>query len=466
MNVMKKPIGHDAAEPKFVPPDERRSHGKALREAVPREAHGHWKAPKGRRDVVELLLETNQDRMEQLVPIRFGRMMQSPFAFYRGTAALMAADLASTPASGIRVQACGDAHLSNFGAFATPERRLVFDVNDLDETLPAPWEWDIKRLTASVVLAGRDIGLTETESNRAARATVRSYREHMADYSSMRALDVWYDTIDIDRLMKAISSEDRRAMMQERIARTQEKNVPEYIFPKMAEHKGAVPRIKDEPPLIFHPTAEQAPGMESGYREALGQYRQSLPEHIRALFDRYHMCDLAFKVVGVGSVGTRCSVALFMASDDDPLFLQIKEAKASVLEPYAGKSQYANHGQRVVVGQRLMQSASDLFLGWAHALAGFDIYVRQLRDMKMSAIVESFDAGDLRDYGRVCGWALSRAHARSGDAALISGYMGASETFDDAIADFAAEYADQAHKDHRAFLKAIRLGRLKVMQDA
>jgi uncharacterized protein (DUF2252 family) len=457
---MNNPTTHSPREPQYVPPDERRGQGKALRDAVPREAHGHWKPASDRRDIVDLLMASNERRMEQLVPIRFGRMMQSPFTFYRGSAAIMAADLASTPVSGIRVQACGDAHLSNFGGFATPERRIVFDINDFDETLPAPWEWDLKRLAASVVVAGRQIRLSETDAARAARATVRSYRERTSDYAAMRALDVWYDAIGVDRFVGEMDSVERRERIRQRLDRLQEKNVPEFLFPKLAEHRGSLPRIKDDPPLIFHPTAEQAPGLETGYREAIALYRESQAEHLRTLFDRYHFCDLAMKVVGIGSVGTLCAVALFMASDDDPIFLQVKEATASVLEPYAGKSLHANHGERVVVGQRLMQSASDLFLGWSRGSGGRDLYVRQLRDMKVSAIVEDFDAGDLRAYGRVCGWALARAHARSGDAAMIAGYMGASGIFDDVIAEFAVEYADQAHKDHRAFVKAIRQGRI------
>ena len=464
--TMNTPTAHVAAEPQYVPPDERRSHGKALRDAVPREAHGHWKPANDRRDVVDLLVASNEGRMQQLVPIRFGRMMQSPFTFYRGSAGLMAADLATTPVSGIRVQACGDAHLSNFGGFATPERRIVFDINDFDETLPAPWEWDIKRLAASVIVAGRQIRLSESDATRAAHATVRSYRERISDYASMRALDVWYDAMGVDRFLEEMDSAERRERIRQRLDKVQDKNLPEFLFPKLAEDRGSTPRIKDDPPLIFHPTAEQAPGLETSYREVIALYRESLAEHLRILFDRYHFCDLAMKVVGIGSVGTLCGVALFMASDDDPIFLQVKEATASVLEPYAGKSRHGNHGERVVAGQRLMQSASDLFLGWSRGSGGRDLYVRQLRDMKVSAIVEDFDAGDLRAYGRVCGWALARAHARSGDAAMIAGYMGASEIFDNAIAEFAVEYADQAHTDHRAFVKAVRQGRIKAAVEA
>ena len=451
-------------EPKFLHADERRAKGKALREEVPRDAHAHWKAPKGRADIVDLLEKSNQGRLEHLVPIRHGRMMESAFAFFRGTADIMAADLASTPVSGIRVQACGDAHLCNFGGFATPERRVIFDINDFDETLPGPWEWDIKRLAASIVVAGRQIRLAESDAVKAARAAASSYRERMANFAAMRALEVWYDAIDIDRFMKEVDSEERREMIRRRLESTEEKNVPEYLFPKLAEHRGTMPRIKDDPPLIFHPSAEQAPGLKSHYADAIAQYRDSLPEHIRVLFDRYEFCDMALKVVGVGSVGRLCAVALFMADSHDPLFLQIKEAVPSVLEPYVGKSEHENHGQRVVVGQRLMQSASDLFLGWTTGLDGASRYVRQLRDMKMGPVVESFDAGDLKAYGRICGWALARAHARSGDPGMIAGYMGGSEVFDDAIADFAVDYADQAQRDYRTFVKAIRQGRLKAQR--
>ena len=449
-------------EPTFLHADERRAAGKALRDEVPRTAHAHWKAPKDRRDIVEILETSNRGRLEHLIPIRHGRMMDSPFAFYRGTADIMAADLASTPVSGIRVQACGDAHLCNFGGFATPERRVIFDINDFDETLPGPWEWDVKRLAASLLVAGRQIGLPESDSVKAARAAAGSYREHMSDYAEMRSLDVWYDAIDVDRFIKAMESEERREIIRKRLEKVEEKNVPEYLFPKLADHTGTTPKIKDDPPLIFHPTLEQAPGLETRFSEAIARYRDSLPEHVRTLFDRFEFCDLALKVVGVGSVGRLCGVVLFMADSDDPLFLQVKEAVPSVLEPYIGESQHDNHGQRVVVGQRLMQSASDLFLGWTRGQDGRSHYVRQLRDMKISPVVESFDANDLKVYGRMCAWALARAHARSGDPAMIAGYLGGSEVFDDAIADFAVDYADQAQRDYRTFVKAIRQGRLKA----
>ena len=451
------------AEPAYRSVDERRADGKALRDAVPREEHGHWRSRKDRRDPIDLLNESNIGRQPELVPIRYGRMMASPFAFYRGSASVMAADLATTPVSGIRVQACGDAHLSNFGGFATPERRVIFDINDFDETLPGPWEWDLKRLAASVVLAGRHIRLSESDTGRAVEATARSYREHMADYAAMRALEVWYDAIDVDRFLAEMDDDETRERVEERLKQVREKNTPEFLFPKFVEHRGAMPTIADDPPLIFHPTEAVAPGLHTRYRDGFESYRESLAEHLKVLFDRYQFCDLAMKVVGVGSVGTLCGIALFMASGDDPIFLQVKEAAASVLEPYAGKSAHPHHGQRVVVGQRLMQSASDLFLGWATGINGRDFYVRQLRDMKTSAIIEDFDAGDLRAYGRVCAWALARAHARSGDAGLISGYVGSSATFDDAIVEFAVEYADQAQRDHRAFVKAVRQGRIKAL---
>jgi uncharacterized protein (DUF2252 family) len=441
---------------------ERRADGKVLRDSVPREAHAGWRAPKDGRDIVELLVESNTGRLPQLVPIRFGRMVQSAFAFFRGSAALMAADLAHTPKSGLVVQACGDAHLMNFGGFATPERNIIFDINDFDETLPAPWEWDLKRLVASVVLAGRHLRLPESDCARVASATARFYREHMTDYASMRALEVWYDRIDVERLIKEAPTEEAGARLEERVKKVREQNIPEHIFPKLAEHHGTMPRIKDDSPLIFHPTAQQAPGLKTGYREGIAMYRGSLAEHIRTLFDRFHFCDLAMKVVGVGSVGTYCAVALFMAADEDPLFLQIKQANRSVLEPYAGKSLHPNHGERVVVGQRLMQSASDVFLGWTRGRNGQDYYVRQLRDMKITPILEDWDASVLRAYARMCAWALARAHARSGDSAMISGYMGSSETFDDAVCEFAVEYADQVHRDHREFVKAVRQGRIRV----
>jgi uncharacterized protein (DUF2252 family) len=449
----------------YLSADERRAEGKALRDAVPRTSHGGWKPPKDRRDPVELLLASNEGRVLELIPIRFGRMAQSPFAYFRGSAAVMAADLAATPQSGLRVQACGDAHMLNFGGFATPERNIIFDINDFDETLPAPWEWDVKRLAASVVIAARYLRLNESEAAKAATDTVCSYRERMANYAAMRALEVWYDRIDLKRYLLEMPTDEDRERLEKRVERMRKKSAPDQLFPKLAEHHGSLPRIKEEPPLIFHPTEEQAPGLTSGYREAIALYRESLPQHVRILFDRFHFRDLAIKAVGIGSVGTWCAVGLFMAADDDPIFLQVKEARASVLEPYAGKSQHQNHGERVVAGQRLMQSASDMFLGWTRGKNGRDYYLRQLRDMKITAIIEDWDFTALRMYGGTCAWALARAHARSGDAAMIAGYMGSNSTFDDAVCEFAMEYADQNQRDYRAFIKAVREGRIEVIME-
>ena len=342
----------------YLSAGERRAKGKTLRDRVPRASQAGWKAQKGRRDPVDLLCESNAGRMEDLIPIRFGRMSASPFAFYRGAAALMAADLATTPTSGIRVQACGDAHLMNFGGFATPERNIVFDINDFDETLPAPFEWDLKRLAASVVIAAQFLKLPDSDAARVTTDLVREYRERMADYASMRALDVWYDKIDLqkyeDRTGDPAIVQAARKRVAARIEEAKRKTVPDHLYPKLVAMEGTRPRIKDDPPLIFHPTEAMAPGLKSGYSAVIASYRESLAEHTRTLFDRFHFFDLAFKVVGVGSVGTSCTVCLFMAADDDPLFLQVKEARVSVLEPYAGKSLHANHGQRVVAGQRIM----------------------------------------------------------------------------------------------------------------
>jgi uncharacterized protein (DUF2252 family) len=449
-------------EAKVLSADERRAQGKTLRDTVPRESHGGWKPPKKRRDPLDILVESNEGRIPELVPIRFGRMSQSPFAFYRGAAAIMAADLAATPNTGLRVQACGDAHLMNFGAFATPERQVIFDINDLDETLPAPWEWDLKRLAASVAIAARHLELSETEAARAAATTARTYRERMADYSAMRALEVWYDRLTIEQLIAGLPGEEARAQVAKRVKKARESSAAEMIFPKLAEYDGATPRIRDNPPLIFHPPAAVAPGLATQYGEAIAAYRETLPEHVRVLFDRFRFCDLAMKVVGVGSVGTQCAIALFMTADNDPLFLQIKEARASVLEPYAGPSLHKTHGQRVVAGQRLMQAASDMFLGWTVGKNGRHLYVRQLRDVKLSAVIEGWDLASLENYARLCAVALARAHARTGDAALMAGYMGSSTVFDDAICEFAVEYADQNKHDYRAFVNAIREGSIEA----
>ncbi len=451
-------------------PDERRAKARALRDKVPRASQAGWKAPRERASPIGILKKSNEGRLLNLVPIRFGRMSESPFAFYRGAAGVMAADLARTPTSGIRVQACGDAHLMNFGGFATPERSVVFDINDLDETLPAPFEWDLKRLATSVVIAARHLGLPASDGARAATAVAREYREQIGNYASMRALDVWYDRTDMSRFEKFYADEGlvgrARKRWQKRVEEGHRKSVPDYMFPKMVSIQGGRPRINDEPPLIFHPTPQQAPGINSGFADALAGYRESLPQHIRALFDRFHLVDLAMKVVGVGSVGTACGIALFMAADNDPLFLQIKEARTSVLEPFAGKSQFTNQGQRIINGQRLMQSASDVFLGWTVGKGGRHFYIRQLRDGKISAIIEDWDTRLLRAYGRMCAHALARAHARAGDAASIAGYLGSGQVMDDAVTEFSVDYADQNQTDHRAFVRAIRRGEIKATTDA
>ena len=459
---------HDAytVPTSYRTPDEREAQGRLIRDAVPRATQAGWKLPDQRQDPIELLERSNEGRLPTLVPIRFGRMSTSPFAFYRGAAIVMAADLAATPTSGLRVQACGDAHLMNFGGFATPERNVIFDINDLDETLPAPFEWDLKRLATSVVIAAQHLELPYGDSTRMATELVREYRLRMHDYSSMRALDVWYDKIDLhkyqDRSGDPELVEAARKRIAQRIEVERHKTVPDHLYPKLVSEEGGLPHIKDEPPLIFHPAEDIAPGLESGYADAIASYRDSLDEHVRVLFDRFHFVDLALKVVGVGSVGTMCAVGLFMAADNDPLFLQVKEARASVLEPYAGKSLHANHGARVICGQRIMQAASDVFLGWSRGQNGRDFYIRQLRDMKMSVVIESLDAGMLRQYARMCAHALARAHARSGDAAMIAGYMGSGQTFDDAITEFATEYSSQNRRDYREFIRAIREGRIEA----
>ena len=441
-------------------PHERHASGKSLRASVPREAHAGWKAPDNRRDPIELLLESNHGRIPGLIPIRFGRMMHSPFTFYRGAAAIMAADLSAPPQSGLRVQACGDAHLLNFGGFATPERKIVFDINDFDETLPAPWEWDLKRLTASIVIAARDLKFGAADAAHAAKATARSYTDRMAEYSSKRTLEIWYETVAADDVAAVIGKR-----VEKRVKSEKERSAAAYMFPKLVEREGATPCFKDDPPLIFHPTEALAPGMTSGFREPMAVYRASLPDHIRLLFDRYRLCDVVVKVVGIGSVGTMCCVGLWLAADDDPLFLQIKEAGASVLEPYAGTSVYTNHGQRVVAGQHLMQSASDIFLGWTKGENGRDVYLRQLRDMKLSAVIDDWDIARLREYGRLCAWALAKAHARSGDPEQIAGYIGSSSRFADAVTAFAVEYADQNERDHLAFRKAVKDGRIETVAE-
>lgn len=439
--------------------------GKSLRDKCPRDSHAIWKAPAKRPDPLKLLEESYEGRIPQLIPIRHGRMARTPFTFYRGAALHMAADLAVTPASGLRVQACGDAHLLNFGAFATPERREIFDINDLDETLPAPWEWDIKRLAASVVVACRDNGFSDAAARDAVLSCVRSYREHMADYSQMRVLDVWYSRIDLEDLIASITDKKARKRERKRFAATRARSVAEHDFPKLVQVRGQGPTIKDNPPLIFHPPWVSKEQLFAMVRAVFSGYRESIQEDRRTLLDRFEIKDIAIKVVGVGSVGTFCNVLLLMANEEDPLFLQGKQARTSVLEPYAGKSIYANQGQRVVNGYRLMQSASDIFLGWTEGVTGVHFYVRQLRDMKLAMLVELFSPAVMTQYAEVCGWTLARAHARSGSPAAISGYLGKSDAFDKAIAKFSFAYADQSERDHAVLRKAVRSGRVEAVME-
>lgn len=445
--------------------EESRKAGKALRDKVPRKSHGDWKASRRRRDPVDILLKSCAGRIPQLIPIRFGRMMQTPFAFYRGAAAIMAADLSETPASGIRVQACGDCHLMNFGAFTTPERHIVFDMNDFDETLPAPWEWDVKRLATSFVIAGRNNKFKGRDARESAFRCVQSYREHMAEFSEMRALYRWYERADLDELIEQMEDRKAKKRIQKRISKARSRDVMDEDFPKLVSLDGKKPTIKDNPPLIYHRSDWKSPGFEKKIQEAFEKYRETLTDDHRALLDHYEIKDIAAKVVGVGSVGTRCGILLLMADNDDALFLQVKEARTSVLEPYAGKSVYPNRGQRIVAGQRLMQSASDIFLGWTRGRDGDDYYVRQLWDGKIKPAVEIYDEDWMLQYADACGWALARAHAKSGDPAMIGGYLGSSDTFDRAVADFAVAYADQNEADHAAFLKGIREGKIEVYQE-
>jgi uncharacterized protein (DUF2252 family) len=442
--------------------DELYAIGKSLRDKCPRASHAAYQRSADRPDPIVLLEESNKGRIPELIPVRYGRMLVSPFTWYRGAALNMAADLASTPTSGLRVQCCGDAHLCNFGAYATPERRVIFDVNDLDETLPAPWEWDVKRLTASFVLACRDNGFSESVARDAVLSCVRSYREHMAEYSKMRTLDVWYDSIDLEKFIATIKDEEAGKRSLKRLNKARQRSVLEHDYPSLVHTTGLTPTIKENPPTIYHLREQGHEEHMANLNRGFAKYRDTLPEHRRVLLDRYKFMDMAIKVVGVGSVGTMCAIMLMMASDKDPLFLQVKEARQSVLEPYAGKSAHANHGQRVVHGCHLMQSASDLFLGWTEGDLGRHFYVRQLKDMKISAMVEVFTQSVMLQYAEVCGWALSRAHARSGEPAKIAGYLGKGDTFDEAIADFSVAYADQSEQDHEVLMKAVKAGKLQV----
>ena len=439
--------------------------GKRLRDECPRQSHQVWRPAHDRRDPVSLVKESDHGRIARLIPLRHGRMLQSPFTFYRGAALNMAADLAHTPASGLHVQACGDCHLLNFGLFATPERREIFDINDFDETLPAPWEWDVKRLATSFVLASRNNGFSEDSVRDTALECVRSYRHHMAEFSEMRILDVWYASITIDDVIPRIRDKQTSRRFQKRLVATRHSATHEHHFPALVQVAGEPPSIEDNPPLIYHWRKQGDRAFFEAAEAAFAAYRKTLENDRRLLLDRFELRDIAIKVVGVGSVGTWCGIALLLAGEQDTLFLQIKEAGGSVLEPYAGKSLFPNHGERVVNGCRLMQSASDLFLGWMVGPEGRHFYVRQLRDMKLKILVEVFKRSSMMQYAELCGWTLARAHARSGQSSKISGYLGRSDKFDRAVAEFSIAYADQSERDHNVLLKAVRDGRLEVVME-
>jgi uncharacterized protein (DUF2252 family) len=453
---------------------ERAAAGKAARSDAPRSSHGEWEPPQDRADPVGILEAQAETRVPELVPIRHGRMAVSPFAFFRGAAAVMAADLAGTPTSGLEVQACGDAHLSNFGAFASPDRSLVFGLNDFDETLPGPWEWDVKRLAASFAIAGRENGFKRKARLAVARTVARGYRESMREFAALSNLDVWYARLDLDSLLQVLhesgtelgSRAAKRVTHEAAKARAKDRM---RALDRLTHRVDGELRFVSDPPLIV-PIEELLPAVEAGDVEArlldaLAAYRSSLSADRRHLLDSYRFRRIAHKVVGVGSVGTRAWVLLLTgAGDGDPLFLQAKEAAESVLEPYAGSSSFSNHGRRVVEGQRLMQAASDIFLGWCSA-AGVDgrerhFYVRQLWDWKRSAAIETMEQEEMEIYARMCAWTLARAHARSGDRVAIAAYLGGGDAFDRALPEFAELYADQSERDHAALLGAIDSGRL------
>jgi uncharacterized protein (DUF2252 family) len=453
---------------------ERVERGKVARARVPRASHAAFTPAADRTDPIALLEGQGVTRIRDLLPIRYGRMAASPFAFFRGAALPMAADLARTPQSGLMVQACGDAHLENFGVFASPERNLVFDINDFDETLPGPWEWDVKRLATSLEIAGRANGYSAKARRRIGQATVAAYRRAMLAFAGMDALGVWYAHADVDRL-GALVSVSLRARQRKTVERTVAKARSKDNLGAMSRFAvvdDGVTRLKAEPPLVVplrdllgDPDERRA--MEDSLRRVLGAYRKTLERDRRVLFDRYRLVDMARKVVGVGSVGTRSWMLLLLEDGEHPLFLQAKEAGPSVLEAFVAGSDYDNCGERVVVGQRLMQAVSDIFLGWIRAPGVGtpelrDFYVRQLRDWKGSADVETLLPDGMLAYGEICGWTLARAHARSGDRIAMAAYLGTSSTFEVAVQEFAESYADQNERDHRSLVDAIAAGRISA----
>jgi uncharacterized protein (DUF2252 family) len=474
-DALKKVVGSSPPKVEHFTPDQRASMGKAARQQAPLESHGEWAPTDYRIDPIASLEEQAQTRVPELVPIRHGRMMVSPFTFYRGAAYIMASDLASTPRSGLRVQACGDAHLSNFGIFASPERDLMFDINDFDETLPAPWEWDVKRLAASFVAAGRDRGFDTLLRREIVLVVAQTYRTAMRAFAEKKNLEVWYAKLDVAAIIATIGQQtDKKAVA--RLEKSLEKARGKghlRAFEKLAISDGGDPHIVSDPPLLvpfrdLMPQFEQDKFMEF-VRAVLRTYRRTLQGDRKRLLESYRVVDAARKVVGVGSVGTRANVALMLGRDNqDPLFLQMKEAQDSVLAPFAGKSLFKNQGQRVVEGQRLMQATSDIFLGWTRSLGADlqyrDFYMRQLWDAKMSFDTSIMLLPGFKIYAQACGWTLARAHARSGDRIAIGAYMGKKDTFDQAIADFAEAYADQNERDYQALLDAVKSGRLAAQQ--
>jgi uncharacterized protein (DUF2252 family) len=456
-------------------PEERGALGKAARRRSPRSGHAVYQPSPHRPDPLSILETQSAARVPELVPIRYGRMMESPFRFYRGAAAIMASDLARSPTSGLTAQLCGDAHMLNFRLLASPERQLMFDINDFDETLPGPWEWDVKRLAASLVIAGRANGFDDAQRARIVRTTVRQYRESMIRFAEAGNLDVWYAKIGADVLETLaagrLGKRSRRNLSQALAkARTRDSL---QVFDKLTETVDGRPRIAADPPLLI-PVSDLLPavervGLERQFRGLLERYARTLSSDRRSLLADYRLADVARKVVGVGSVGTRCWIFLLLGRDGrDPLFLQAKEADTSVLAPHVGASKYANQGERVVSGQRLMQATSDIFLGWER-VDGFDgkqrdFYVRQLRDWKGIAMPERMRPKDMRAFGALCGFTLARAHARSGDRIAIAAYLGGGESFDRALATFAEAYADQNERDHEALTRAVRTGRLPAQE--
>ena len=446
-------------------PPERRADGKAWRKQVPRSSHGDWRPAADRPDPVRVITSQNTDRLPWLVPIRHGRMSESPFAFYRGAAKIMAGDLASTPSTGHFAQLCGDTHLANFGTYASPDRRQVFDVNDFDETLPGPWEWDLKRLATSFVLAGRENGFDRSAIRSITARSVASYRRAMAEFADARTLDIWYSQLTLDRIAAGLPSEKERKWVASRATKFRSKGSLRAMS-KLTEQIDGRRRIKNQRPLLL-PLRDLAGSdpeiLRAQVTDSLAAYRETLADHRRVLLDRFELVDIALKVVGVGSVGTRCMIVLLQGRDDrDPLFLQVKEATTSVLADHLPKSGYDEHGRRVVTGQRLLQASSDIFLGWDTTAARHHYYWRQFHDMKGSADTSIMHPDRMGRYAAVCGWTLAHAHARSGDPLAIAGYLGAGDVFDRAITEFALSYANQSERDHAAFVDAIDSGRIDV----